>query len=119
MDIDIIEDAIQELEESDTTADNVLELASLYIVRDNLKNANLSTINNELDDILPAYTDYISIKQKYQRHELTEDAVVYSIKQLCQEIKDLIHTVYSGTDMAKERKQLCSMLTSLYNDICH
>ena len=118
MDIERINEEINILENAQITSNNVLELAGLYIVRENIKNANTSEIQRQIDDILPAYIDYISIKAKYQRHELTEDAVVYSIKSVCKEIKDLVHTIYSGTDMLKERKQLCLMLTELYEEIC-
>ncbi len=119
MDLDIIEDAIYDLEHSDITADNVKELAGLYIVRqEQLKshtNENTSDMEQELNDILPYYRKYCEIKRRYQRHELTEDAVIESIEKVCKEIGDLVTTLYSGTDLGKERRQIHKMIKNLYD----
>lgn len=118
MDLEIIEDAIYELENSEINADNVLELASLYIVRQNnldrLKTENNRDVEDELNDILPYYRKYCETKRKYQMHEITEDAVITGIERVCKEISELISTIYRNTDMAKERKQIRKMLETLY-----
>jgi len=118
VDLEIIEDAIYELENSEMSADNVLELASLYIVKsEQLKSntdGNKRVVEDELEDILPYYRKYCEIKRGYQLHELPEDAVVDAIGKVCKEISDLIITLYSGTDLLKERKQIHKMLTNLY-----
>lgn len=115
MDIEAINEAIEELENSDTTVKNVQELACLYIVRQNINHVNLNVVARELDDILPAYNNYCDIKRKYQLKEITEEGVIDSMKYLCVEICEFIDSLYSHTDMRKERKQLNMMLESLYN----
>ena len=118
IDLEIIEDAIYELENSEMSADNVLELASLYIVKDKQLKSNTDTnkrvVEDELEDILPYYRKYCEIKRGYQLHQLPEEAVVDAIGKVCKEISDLIITLYSGTDLLKERKQIHKMLTNLY-----
>lgn len=118
MDLEIIEDAIYELENSEMSADNVKELASLYIIKGKQLKSNIDTntrvVEDELEDILPYYGKYCEIKRGYQLHELPEDAVVDAIGKVCKEISDLIITLYSGTDLLKERKQIHKMLTNLY-----
>ncbi len=121
MDLVAIEDAISILEESDTTPENVSELASLYICRDNLQN-RLETlpdaITDELSDILPYYTKYRDIKRRYQMHQTTEGEVIKGIKDVCRELSEFIGVLYSGTDMNKERlciKQMLVQLDEKYN----
>lgn len=122
MDIMEIEDAILELECTPTTPENVAELASLYIVRDNLSKAanrrQIEGITGEIQDILPAYKKYCDIKRQYQLHEVTEDSVLHQLTITCQEILDLFTTLYAGTDMVKERKQLRGIIVQLYKKYC-
>ena len=111
MDIKAINENIEELENSDTTFDNVKELAYLYIVRDHMFPQD--KVEVELSDILPAYSKYVAIKYRYQRHEITEEPVVSAITEVCREIKEFLQTLYSGTDMHKERVQIIQMLSAL------
>lgn len=116
MDIQSIEDAIETLVNSDTTYDNVQELASLYIVHENL-NSPLKTMvdgaNNELEDILPYYIKYRDIKRKYQFNQTTEGEVIQGMKKVCKELAEFIDALYSGTDMNKERLCIKNMLVQL------
>lgn len=119
MDITAIEDNIKELENESTTVDNVKELAFLYIVHDHLKRANLSIGNDviqaEFDDILPEYKKYVEAKRKYQLGEINEQLVKKSIRNLCKEIYEFIHTLYCCTDMKAERDCIDSLLLKLRN----
>ena len=110
MDINAIQDTIKELELGDTTLQNVSDLANLYIVRDRLLNTG---VKQELDDILPAYTDYVRVKQKYQRKEISEGAVIKSLKYLCTEVEEFIDTLYKCTDMNKERRCIKDMILNI------
>jgi len=120
MDIVAIEDAISALESSPATPENVAELASLYICRDNLKqglNWTLDNVEEELQDILPYYIKYRDIKRRYQLNQATEGEVIKGIKDVCRELSEFISTLYSGTDMNKERiciKNVLSQLNSRY-----
>ena len=116
MDIVAIEEAIQALEIADTTVNNVSELASLYICRQNLEsglNSKLDGIQGELEDILPYYIKYKDIKKRYQLNQTTEGEVIQGIKNVCNEIQEFISTLYSGTDMNKERICIRNMLKQL------
>lgn len=117
MDLTAIQDNIEELENADTTVENVRELASLYIVRENYKNANLTVIFNdtakELDDILPQYRKYIEIKRQYQLGQLPDTAVKKSIRNVCREIYEFISTMYSCTDMKAERDCIDELIQKL------
>lgn len=117
MDIVAIEEAIQELEIADTTVNNVSELASLYICRENLKgglNSKLDGIQGELEDIMPYYIKYRDIKRRYQLNQTNETEVIQGIKNVCREIQEFISTLYSGTDMNKERLCIVKTLEQLY-----
>jgi len=113
MDIKIIKEAIKELEQSDTVVDNIQELASLYIVAQNMKQG-LNPVVTELNEILPAYNKYIQVKRKYQLGEIAEDAVCINIRNVCQEIRDFMCTLYAGTDMGKERRYIRGLIQDLY-----
>lgn len=122
MNIEEIEDRIYDLEYEVTTAQNAIELAALYIIRDELykigNNGVVTGVTEELNDILPAYRKYCDTKRKYQLHELTEEAVVHGLETVCKEIEDLIITIYSGTDMGKERRILYQCLDKLHKKYC-
>lgn len=116
MDIQLIEDAIETLVNSDTTYDNVQELASLYIVHENLNSPlkpMVDGVNNELEDILPYYIKYRDIKRKYQFNQTTEGEVIQGMKKVCKELAEFIDALYSGTDMNKERLCIKNMLVQL------
>lgn len=112
MNISLIEDAITILESDDTTVDNVAELASLYIVRANYKQAKNETVK-ELNEILPAYSHYIEMKTLYQTGKQDANPMVDSFKMVCKELRDFIITLYSGTDTYKERRELKAMLKTV------
>lgn len=117
MDITAIEDNIKELESESTTVDNVKELAFLYIVHDHLKKENLRVgsddIHDEFEDILPEYRKYVEIKRKYQLGEISEMEIKRSIKRVCKEVYEFIHTLYYCTDMPAERECIDSLLLKL------
>lgn len=115
MDIVAINQAIETLENLDTTFDNVHELASLYIVRQNFQDGLKTMVEREYDDILPEYKQYCEIKRKYQLKEVSEGLVIKELKEVCREIEEFLHILYVGTDMNKERKILQEMLQSLVN----
>ena len=117
MDIKTIEDNIQALESADTTVDNVAELASLYIVRDKLVDAITTPITAEFQDILPEFLHYINVKTKFQRHEITEEAIISSLSILCKEIEQFLQMLYSSTDCYKERKLIYNMIENISNKI--
>lgn len=118
MDIEIIQDNINELENADTTFDNVRELALLYVVRDNLKTSTQTVVTNEIDDILPAYQKYIDAKRKFQLQQTDETGMLKYIQLVCQETKEFILALYKGTDMRKERHYIVETLSYLYENIC-
>ena len=115
MDIQIINENITILENSDTTVDNVQELALLYIVRKGLKSSLQTMVDGELKDVFPAYTKYIEAKRKFQLNEIDEFAMVKYMQLLCNEIKEFIETLYHTTDTRKERVILTEMSSYLYN----
>ena len=119
MDIQIIENTIDELEHSDISMNNAIELASLYIIRNNnltgINKEETGGIQGEIEDILPAYTKYRQVKTQYQLNNLPDFVVVKTLKLLCQEIEDVINLLYSNTDMNKERRCIKQMISNLYS----
>lgn len=113
MDIIAITEAIETLQNSDTTVENVNELASLYIVKEHLQTRLETEIDREYDDILPAYKKYVEIKRRYQLKEVTEGAVIKALNVLCQEIQEFLHIIYIHTDMNRERKILLTLFEQI------
>ncbi len=116
MSADGINKAILELESRPTTEDTVQKLASLYIIRDQLQSGIppvVKDVETELDDILPCYKDYKKVKRRYQLHEVPKEAVQESLKDVCKEIDEFIHTLFNNTDMPEERKQIKQLITNL------
>ena len=114
LNMDEINNTIEELENGNTTYDACIKLSALYNVRDRLMNKEtVDETEEELEDILPQYRLYCEVKRKYQLNELTEDAVVLAIKDVCTEVTEFIHTLYSSTDMQQERDTIKAMLNSL------
>ena len=101
---------IEELEKAETSLSNIRNLSALYIVKNNLTK---DKIQDELDDILPSYIRYVNTKRKYQLHQTTEEDVYINMKQLCTEIKEFIHTLYSCTDTPREREMIKLMLKEI------
>lgn len=112
MDIKAIDTVIKELEDSDTTADNVQELSSLYIVKEYLQKHN-NNVEKELNDILPAYNEYVDCKRNYQLHKGNIDSMLFCFKILCQEVEEFVYSIYSGTCTGKERRYFNTMLSNL------
>lgn len=104
---------IQELENSDLSLSNIRNLSSLYIVRKHLIESTVDSVTTELDDILPSYIEYVNTKRKYQLHEITEQSVYIKLEQVCKEIKEFLHMLYSNTDTAKEREMLRKLITQV------
>ena len=122
MDLVAIEEAIEALENDVTTVDNVSELASLYICRENMK-AGLKTmidgVKQEYDDILPYYIKYRDTKRRYQTNEAIDSEVIQGIKDVCRELREFIDMLYQHTDMNKERlciKEMIKTLAQKYKD---
>lgn len=107
MNINAINDLIDELENADTSLSNIRNLSALYNVKTHILGTNqYDSTTKELSDVLPSYLQYINVKRRYQLHEITEDSLYASMKELCKEIKEFIHALYSGTDTPKERELL-------------
>lgn len=70
----------------------------------------------ELQDILPSYVEYINLKRAYQMGEITESRVIKSLKFVCIEIREFLDTLYSSTDMNKERKCIRDMIYNISRD---
>jgi len=121
MNIIDVEDAIYDLEQAPYTYDNAAELASLYIIQAHMSKEGITgttaVIQEEVEDILPAYRQYCQVKRQYQCHEVTEQAVVEALRIVGEEIRDLFNLIYSGTDMGKERKILHNIVETLKEDL--
>ena len=116
LNIDEISNAIQTLENGQTTYDSCMKLASLYIVRKELIGTNSNPVVAELQEILPQYRKYCSIKKRYQMQEVTDEAVYSAMQYLCDEIEEFLHTLYSHTDTRLERSMLRDMILELSNE---
>lgn len=125
LDLEEINNTIEELENSRTTYENCLKLASLYIVRENINfkekpntDENKAVYNDvvkEYSDILPAYSDYCESKRKYQMNEIPAKKVLNEMENVCNEIVEFIKTLYSSSDIVEERQYLMKMISQLNN----
>ncbi len=75
----------------------------------------MDRIRKELDDILPAYNQYLNDKIQYQSNELGPEPMLNSFKFVCQELQDFVITLYCGTDTYKERRELTQTLQQVMN----
>lgn len=118
MELAVINEMIDELEQSDTSLSNVRNLSALYNVKTHLLGTELySNTVKELNDILPSYIEYIDMKRKYQLGEIQETMLFSYLEAVCKEIREFIQTLYSGTDTQNERdiiKNLIRQLTEAY-----
>ena len=117
MNIYAINNAITELEKSETTYENVSELSALYIVQERLTK-NRTIISNdaterELQDILPCYKKYIKIKREYQLGKATDDLLLDCMTAVCKEISEFIESLYNNTEFFKERLKIELMIKEL------
>ena len=110
MNIEIIDEMIEELEESDTTYANVADLAALYIVKDKLP---VDKITKELNDIFPAYNVYKAIKRDYQLNNTDKSKVIRQMKFVCEELSEFICMLYSNSDLEEERQMILDTLKNL------
>jgi len=120
LDLAEIEDTINELENQPTTLDNCRILADLYICKANNEKAVYEQnttlkddVENELNDILPTYRNYVDAKRRYQLHELNVDVPIKYMKDVCKEIKEFIQVLYSGTSTIDEREAISKMISDL------
>ena len=109
-----INNLIDDLEQSDTSLSNIRNLSALYNVKSHIIGSKTyDNVIKELNDILPSYLQYIEVKRKYQMKEITEEAVITYIQNVCTEIKEFIHTLYTGTDLPKEREIIKQMIKEM------
>ncbi len=59
------------------------------------------------------YEMYVDTKRQYQMRQISEDAVIASIKDVCKEIDEFISLIYSNSDLRKERKCLRDCINRL------
>ena len=126
LDLEEINNTIEELENAPTTYDTCIKLASLYIVKDNAEsrlnsiverqNVHYNNVESELSDILPQYRMYCEVKRQYALNQLTKEAVLLSMQDVCREIKEFMQTLYANTEMQEERTLLKEMLNTLAFD---
>lgn len=117
MDISVINNAIRSLELEDENYDNISDLASLYIVRNNMTQMSSFNSGNEVEDILPSYKKYCNCKRRYQLGQTNEGEVIHDLKLLGKELSEFILALYAGTDMLKERKYIIEEIASIYSKI--
>ena len=110
----VINNLIDDLENGDTSLSNIRNLSALYTVKSHLLGSSkFDKTAKELNDILPSYLQYIETKRRYQLKEITETNVLLQLGNVCQEIKEFIQTLYSGTDTPEERKILKDMIKEI------
>lgn len=113
MNISTINELIDELENGETSLSNVRNLSALYNVRAYLLGSKkFDRTAKELNDILPSYLNYIDVKRRYQLKKITETGVLLQLGNVCKEINEFIHTLYSGTDTPEERKVIKDLINS-------
>lgn len=118
--VEELDDMIAELEDTISTFTDCQKLCSLYIIRDAQKSRSNSIVEpqnatlQELNDILPQYKNYCMIKKKYQLNELPKQTIIYAMKDVCKELNEFIHILYSSTDTKEERVEILNMLDNLH-----
>ena len=118
MNIEEINNAITALENGETTFASCQKLATLYVVRDHLcESPQIESVDAEIQEILPTYKSYCSIKAQFQRHQLPPESVPLALSSVCTEIKDLILLIYSNSDMESERAMMTECLKSLWTSL--
>lgn len=117
MDINIINEMIDELKQSDTTYANAADLAALLTVRDKFEEVKPTEVEKELSDILPAYHVYVEAKTKFQLTGAEEENMIYKLKLLCIEIFDLLKLLYTNTNTDGERAEIHRCISRLTEEI--
>lgn len=114
MDISTIDTMIKDLEESEVTLSNIRNLSALYTVRNNLKVDKVEDkVTEELNDVLPSYMQYVTVKREYQMGETSKEKIASYLMQVCKEVEDFIHALYSGTDTPEERELIRHLITNI------
>ena len=120
LDLNLIENTIKELEDTDTNFSTCEKLASLYIIRAYHQPSDVQystedepNIRKELDDILPHYNIYCNRKAEYQLGNIGKEPVIHSFKAVCKELIEFITVFYNNTDMIEERDILKEYLEKL------
>ena len=116
LDIEEIDNTIETLENSSTTFDNVLKLASLYIVKEHMQNVSTGQIDvseSELKDILPAYRKYVDVKKEFQLNHIDKSALISSMNIVCKEIHEFLTTLYQNTECIECRELLIDMIHTI------
>lgn len=122
MNIVEVNDAIKELESSDSSLSNIRNLASLYIVQGQMQgklNSVMQQSNdavlNELYEVIPSYKQYVIAKRRRQLNEISEDLVLDTLSRLGKELKDFVKSLYTATASENERIILTKIITDLKN----
>ena len=117
--LDEIDGMITELENTLQSFTDLQRLADLYIIKDaqkkrltSLANTNDATLQ-ELNDILPQFKNYCMIKKRYQLNELPKQTVIYAMKDVCKELNEFVHILYSNTDTPEERTEIENFIQNL------
>lgn len=113
LDISDINATIKYYEKQGTNLENCRILADLYTCKSYIENNYNNEETKELNDILPMYQEYCSVKREYQLGNIDKIKVINSMKNVCKELKDFITLLYSCTDMQEERELLDNMLKSV------
>lgn len=114
LDIELIKDTIQELEHGETNFTTCEQLASLYVILNNFNPiTKLTSVEDELNDILPTYKEYCNIKREYQLNKIPKETVLNSLENLCREVYQFISTLRSSTDMEEERIIIKNMIKNI------
>jgi len=123
LDMELIEDSIEELENSEMTYENCIRLASLYICRDSNKNRNMSaldtsnSVSHDSKDLFSTYNKYIDTKKRYQQYEVVDKMLIYAMTNLCQDLTDFISNLYHNTETTAERALIVEMINNLRSAI--
>ena len=122
MNIVEVNDAIKELESSDSSLSNIRNLASLYIVQGQMQgklNSVMQQSNdavlNELYEVIPSYKQYVIAKRRRQLNEISEDLVLDTLSRLGKELKDFVKSLYTATASENERIILAKIIADLKN----
>lgn len=116
LDIELIENTIYQLENSETNIENCNLLASLYICRENYYNQNISIVdissnitNSELE-VLPTYINYIETKRKYEQFEIVDEMLICATYNLCRDIIKFVSDLYNNAETKGEQALIVKMV---------
>lgn len=120
MDIIEINNTIKELESADSSLSNIRNLASLYIVQEQIQHKLNSTsqqsndaVLTELYEVIPSYKQYVIAKRRRQLNEISEDLVLDTLSRLGKELRDFVKSLYTATASENERILLSKIIVDL------